>query len=105
MSSRINGLHHVRTLPLLLLCAVVVTGCAAHYTPEAVRDPYGFWSGIWHGFVAPWAILANLISWALGLLGISFMDSIQIIGRPNTGWGWYYVGFLIGLCSYGGGAR
>lgn len=105
MSSGINGLPRAYTLPLLLVCAAVVTGCAAHYTPEAVRDPYGFWSGIWHGFVAPWAILANCISWTLGLFSISFMDSIQIIGRPNTGWGWYYIGFLIGLTAYGGGAR
>lgn len=90
---------------LLMFAALALGGCAAHYTPEAVRDPYGFLSGIWHGMVFPWALLANLVSWLLGLVGISFMESIQIIGRPNTGFFWYYIGFALGLGAYSGGAR
>jgi hypothetical protein len=79
------------------------TGCAAHYTNEAVQDPYGFFSGMWHGLIFFFSLLANVISWSCSLVGISFLDSIEIIGRPNTGI-WYYVGFVIGLMSAGGGA-
>lgn len=86
-------------LPLLAL----VTGCAAHYTNDTVHDPYGFFSGVWHGLIFFFALLANVISWACGLVGISFLDSIQLIGRPNTGL-WYYVGFAMGLMSAGGSA-
>ena len=87
-------------LPLLVL----VTGCAAHYTNDAVQDPYGFFSGIWHGVIFFFALLATVISWACSLVGISFLDSIELIGRPNTGI-WYYVGFAMGLMSAGGSAN
>lgn len=88
----------------LLIATVAITSCATHYTVDAVADPYGFFSGIWHGIVFPLALLANLISWIAGFLGVSFLDSIQLIGRPNTGF-WYYVGFALGLGAYGGSAR
>lgn len=83
---------------LLLGASLLLAGCAAHYTAESVADPYGFFSGIWHGLVFPFALLANLISWLASLIGISFLDSIQIIGRPNTGF-WYYTGFVLGLAA------
>ena len=88
---------------IVLSLLAVVTGCATHYTSDAVHDLYGFFSGVWHGLIFFFALLANVISWACSLVGISFLDSIQLIGRPNTGL-WYYVGFAIGLMSAGGGA-
>lgn len=88
----------------LLIATVVLTGCATHYAADAVADPYGFFSGIWHGIVFPLALLANLFSWVASFFGVSLLDSIQLIGRPNTGF-WYYVGFALGLGAYGGGAR
>lgn len=93
-----QGFTRVAGLALLL----AMSGCAAHYSAEAVQDPYGFWSGIWHGIVFPIALLANIVSWVVSLVGISFLDSIQIIGRPNTGF-WYYAGFVLGLSAVGGG--
>ena len=78
---------------VLMLAVVAVTillsGCATHYTVDVVGDPYGFFSGIWHGMIFPISAMANLLSWMLGLLGISFLESIQIIGRPNTGLGFF----------------
>ena len=88
---------------ILLSFMVLVTGCAAHFTSESVRDPYGFFSGVWHGLIFFFALLANVISWACSLVGVSFLDSIELIGRPNTGL-WYYVGFAMGLMSAGGNA-
>lgn len=92
----------IARLPALTLM-LPVTGCAAHYSAGAVQDPYGFWSGLWHGVVFPLALLANVISWFVSLIGLSFLDAIQIIGRPNTGF-WYYVGFVLGLAAIGGRA-
>lgn len=86
-----------------MVVAASLAGCAAHYTAESMADPYGFFSGVWHGIVFPFALLASLISWVLGLAGISLLDSIQIVGKPNTGF-WYYAGFVLGLCPYGGGS-
>ena len=83
---------------------LLIAGCAHHYTPEIYAKPYGFFSGIWHGVIFPWALLTNLVSWLLSLFDIQLLSSIQIIGRPNTGLFFYYVGFLLGLSAYGGGA-
>lgn len=86
---------------LALTLALVLSGCATPYTAESAADPYGFISGVWHGIVFPLALLANLVSWVCGILGISFLHSIEIIGRPNTGF-WYYAGFVPGLFIYAG---
>ena len=91
----------MRWLVLLPLCAL--GGCARHYTADSIAEPYGLWMGIWHGFVCIYALLANLASWLTGLLGIDLMQSIEVMGRPNTGF-WYYVGFFIGLTPYLGGS-
>jgi hypothetical protein len=81
----------------------LLASCARHYTPEAVAEPYGFFSGIWHGFVFPYALFANLLSWLLSLFGFDVLSSVEIIGRPNTGFFFYYVGFFLGFSVYGGG--
>lgn len=88
---------------ILLPSILLVVGCAAHYSSESVQDPYGFFSGLWHGLIFFFALIASVISWACSLVDISFLDSIELIGRPNTGL-WYYVGFAIGLMSAGGSA-
>ena len=73
-----------------------LAGCAAHYTPETISDPYGFLSGLWHGAIATLTITVNIISWLLSLVGIEFLRDIQIIGRPNSGL-FYHLGFIIGF--------
>ena len=88
---------------IVLLLSVFVTGCAKHYADDAVQEPYGFFSGVLHGLFFVLALMANLISWIFSLVGISFLDSIEIVGRPNTGI-WYYVGFTIGVLTAGGSA-
>ena len=82
----------------------LIAGCARHYTSEAYAEPYGFFSGIWHGIVFPYALVTNLVSWLLSLFDIRFLSTIEIIGRPNTGLFFYYIGFFLGLSVYGGGA-
>lgn len=78
-------------LILVLLCGLA--GCAHQYGTVSFDDPYGFFSGIWHGLIFPFS-----------LIGCMFMDSVFIIGQPNTGWP-YYLGFVLGLFSYGSGAN
>lgn len=80
---------------------VLLSGCAKHYTAEAAADPYGFFSGLWHGWLCPWSIMGSVLSWVLSLLGLDVLSSVEIIGRPNTGFG-YYAGFAMGVLSYGG---
>ena len=84
----------------LVFCLILV-GCATHYTPAVVDNLYGIVSGCWHGLISPFALLANFVSWLAGLVGLSVWDSIEIVGRPNTGT-MYYADFVVGLLAYGG---
>jgi hypothetical protein len=76
------------TLTLLL------TACATQ-VPEAVQRSAqvpGFWWGLWHGFVFPWAWIGSL-----------FSDEIAVYAVPNSG-GWYDFGFFLGVTVLGGGS-
>lgn len=88
---------------LIALSVVLVSlsGCAHHYSHEAISDPYGFFSGVWHGIVWPFALILNLVSWVLSLVNVSFFSDAQLVGRPNTGAG-YYIGFALGLTAHSG---
>ena len=78
----------MKRFAILLACALLAS-CATHYSPGAAADPYGFFSGLLHGFIAPFS-----------LIGCMVFDSVWIVGQPNSG-GPYYVGFFVGLCSMG----
>lgn len=70
-----------------VLAAVLFTGCADVTSIEncAVDEPYGFWSGLWHGCIV---IFSFIGSW--------FSDDIAIYAVNNTG-GWYDFGFILGV--------
>jgi hypothetical protein len=85
-----------RNLILSILTLLFIAGCASHYAPETFDNPYGFFSGLWHGMISGLTITVNIISWFLSLIGISFFQDIQIIGKPNTGF-FYYFGFFMGF--------
>lgn len=86
----------------LMISFACLTGCAAHNADFGAQDEYGFFSGIWHGLVFPFALVTNIVSWIASLFGFSLFESIAIIGRPNTGVG-YYVGFALGIGAYSQG--
>jgi hypothetical protein len=89
-------------LLVVIVLAITLAGCASQYAPDRVSNPYGFFFGIWHGMIFPLALMAKLLSWIVSLFGISFLDSVTIFGRPNTGF-FYYFGFVLGLGALGGG--
>jgi hypothetical protein len=89
-------LRHALTVAIV----VILSGCARHYSGDAVGDPYGFFGGIWHGMIFPITLFVNLFSWLLSLFGTSLLSDIEIIGRPNTGIFFYYIGFAAGLSAY-----
>jgi hypothetical protein len=53
---------------------------------------YGFFSGIWHGLIAPFAVIAQI-----------FDNDIVLYSSTNTGFG-YNLGFLIGISTVIGGS-
>jgi hypothetical protein len=88
-----------RSVLACVLCTALLSACATHGRPETYAEPFGFFSGIWHGLISGITITVNIISWFLHLFGVEFLRDVQIIGRPNTGFG-YYVGFILGFFIY-----
>lgn len=78
----------------LVLCVIVLllAGCAAPVVVTGVGKAAGFWAGLWHGFISPYAFIG---SW--------FSDNIVIYSAYNTGV-LYDLGFLMGISGILGGA-
>jgi hypothetical protein len=82
---------------LVILLAVLFSSCANR---EIVTDclqgtTYGFFGGLWHGFIAPF-----------DLIGMLFRNDVTVYAQNNNGVG-YALGFLIGSGGWGflGGHR
>ena len=76
-------------LVLLLTCSLA--GCfpgGERYTPST---PAGFFTGIWHGWIAPLSLIVSI-----------FDDSVRIYEVYNTGW-WYDFGFYMAIIAGFGG--
>lgn len=88
--------NFLRNVLSLILLALLFVACADVTSIEACRgaDPYGFWSGLWHGIIAPVSFVGSL-----------FSDKIAMYAVNNNG-GWYDFGFVIGAgILFGGGSR
>jgi hypothetical protein len=73
------------------LSVLILTGCA---DSESVKNcltghTYGFFGGLWHGFIAPF-----------DFIGMLFDDSITMYAQNNNG-GLYALGFLLGSGGWG----
>jgi len=83
----------INTLQLVALTIALVafTGCADQVSPiaAATMTPVGFWYGLWHGMLLPFAWLVSL-----------FNSDVAIYAAYNNG-GWYNFGFVIGVGALG----
>ena len=112
-----------RYFAVLLGVACFLTACATHDGFEKNYDgtiePYGFFSGLWHGFIFPFVFIAYVVAIIIALIasifshdhpgypGLIWVDvvnhMINFTGKPNTGL-FYFIGYMIGLGqSLGGG--
>ncbi len=80
----------VAAAPLTVLLSACASQVDAGVADEAGTP--GFWWGLWHGFVFPWAWIGSL-----------FDSDIAVYAVPNRG-GWYDFGFFLGITVLGGGS-
>ncbi len=80
---------------ILLLGTLFLTSCAdaIDISQHLPPDPYGFWGGLWHGIISPFAFICSL-----------FLEDVAVYAINNTG-GWYDFGFLIGISCLGLGSK
>lgn len=84
--------------PILLgmLMVFLLVSCAEVTVIDECRkgEPAGFWSGLWHGLIAPFSFVMSL-----------FSDRIAMYAINNNG-GWYDFGFVLGASIlFGGGNK
>ena len=79
---RVRNALIIAVLALLLLS---VSGCAPGSGKHTPDDPAGFFTGIWHGWIAPITLI-----WGF------FNECIRIYEVHNTGW-WYDFGFYMAV--------
>jgi hypothetical protein len=77
---------------LAVALAALVPGCA-HQPPPLPIDSPGFFSGLLHGFLVLFSLVASVFG------------DVRIYAFPNSGF-WYDLGFFLGASAFlGGGAR
>jgi hypothetical protein len=95
MSGQIRKGKQMLRLTLLVTLVLALTGCADHitFTQAIVHGTVGFWYGLWHGSILPFAWLVSV-----------FDSDVAIYAIYNNG-GWYDFGYLLGAAGlFGGGA-
>ncbi len=89
------GARSALTVGLGVMLAFSLSGCAdqVQFAHAAAKAPVGFWYGLWHGMILPFA-------WFLSL----FMDDVAVYAIYNNG-GWYDFGFFLGVGALGSSGR
>ena len=80
----------VLKISIILIILASLTGCIPGDGRAAEDNPAGLFSGIWHGWIAPFSLV-------LGIFG-----NARIYEANNTGW-WYDLGFYMAIISGFGG--
>jgi hypothetical protein len=76
---------------IVLLSITTLAGCFPREESMPGKDPAGFFTGVWHGWIAPVSLIISF-----------FVDGFRIYEKNNTGW-WYDFGFYIAIISGFGG--
>lgn len=74
-----------------VISVLFITSCVPGGGANSLDDPAGFFTGIWHGWIAPISLIMAL-----------FNPEIRIYEIQNTGW-WYDFGFYMAIISGFGG--
>ena len=78
-------------LTLAAALALTLCGCFPGTSAYSPREPAGFFSGLWHGWIAPVSLIVGF-----------FRPEVRIYETLNTGW-WYDLGFYIAVIGGFGG--
>ena len=92
----LSGMNFILLFLLVLSFIILLSGCARPFDMEECMPDkvFGFWSGLLHGFIAPFTFIISL-----------FKDDVVMYACNNSG-GWYDFGFVLGAgIIFGGGGK
>jgi hypothetical protein len=72
---------------LFVFIIIFISGCFPGTERFKSGTTAGFFTGVWHGWIAPISLIVGL-----------FKDNVRIYELNNTGW-WYDFGFYIAIIS------
>jgi hypothetical protein len=81
---------NTKTFGIILIVIFTVflfSGCIPGSGTNTTENPAGFFTGIWHGWIAPISLIVGF-----------FNPEIRVYETLNTGW-WYDFGFYIAIIS------
>jgi hypothetical protein len=79
-------------LPVLFILALIfISGCVPGGGTYDHQSPAGFFSGVWHGWIAPFSLIVGI-----------FNSDVRVYEPYNTGW-LYDFGFYIAIIGGFGG--
>ncbi len=81
----------ITDIVIIVLLSVAIGGCFPGGSLYSTNDPAGFFSGIWHGWIAPVSLVVGF-----------FNPNVRIYEPYNTGW-FYDLGFYIAIIAGFGG--
>ena len=83
----------IKIIKVIIIILLVSTflGCFPGAGIGKANNPAGFFSGIWHGWIAPLSLIMGI-----------FNKGIRVYDINNTGW-WYVLGFYVAIISGFGG--
>jgi len=76
---------------MMILSVFLLTGCIPGDGSYTDANTAGFFSGIWHGWIAPVSLIIGI-----------FKVNIRIYESMNSGW-WYDFGYYMAIISGFGG--
>jgi hypothetical protein len=87
---------------LVVVAALAFCGCATQ--PTAPTGGPGFLLALWHGLIAPLALVGALLHWLVPDTPVgAYFAEVRVYAWPNTG-PFYDLGFVLGLSAWGEGA-
>ncbi|HNT52287.1 MAG TPA: hypothetical protein PKH19_02715 [Candidatus Syntrophosphaera sp.] len=76
---------------LAALCLSLLCSCAPGVSGRTPRNPAGFFSGIWHGWIAPVTLI-----WQI------FNPQVRIYEVNNIGWTYDFGFYMAIIAGFGG---
>ncbi len=76
---------------MLIMAMLLLSGCVPGDGSKTPDDPAGFFSGVWHGWIAPFSLIYSLFNSRIGIYEVY-----------NTGF-WYNLGYYMAIVSGFGG--